>query len=174
MYPVERGPKVEAIQHHRADLPEQKPGEHLGVVTGAWRVRPVPDAEYQLDTENLLTLDGPGCMWCEELWKPGMESAPCRPGPGTVPAPGARPREAAPKEARAVPTQATLEEAEVHCRKLADWISKDLPPGWLFSVWLFAQGEQGFSTYVSNVQRPDFIKAMRELADHLERGTPPA
>lgn len=72
------GPKVEAVQHHGAPLPEQrKPGEHCWIVTGMWRVTPRTKGEYQLDTENLITLDGPGCFHCEELWSPELAARPC-------------------------------------------------------------------------------------------------
>jgi hypothetical protein len=74
---IEIGPKVEAKRKHNAELPEQKPGEHLWVVVGAWTVR--PNAErYFLDMENLMSLDGPGCFWCEEQWSEELASKPCR------------------------------------------------------------------------------------------------
>ncbi len=78
--PIEVGPEVEAIQHHHAqDFPEPVPGKHLWIVSGAWRVGDNfdPTKQIHLDTENLITLEGPGCMWCEEVWTPERAAKPC-------------------------------------------------------------------------------------------------
>lgn len=74
-----RGPKVQAVQHHGSPLPEFK-GEHCWVVAGVWSVQPRAGGEYLLDTENLISLDGPGCFHCEEYWSPEIAAKPC---PGT-------------------------------------------------------------------------------------------
>ena len=37
-----------------------------------------------------------------------------------------------------------------------------------FALLVFTFGEEGFSTYVSNANREDMIKALRENADRLE------
>lgn len=81
--PTATGVKAEAIQHYNAEFPVQIKGEHLWIITGMWRVNPLRVAGQQvhLDMENLLNLDGPGCLWCEEHWRPGMESVPCKGGP---------------------------------------------------------------------------------------------
>lgn len=80
VHPTGTGVKAEAIQHYKAEPPKQVKGEHLWIIAGMWRVNPVRCASQQvhLDMENLLTLDGPGCFWCEEPWEPGMERLPCR------------------------------------------------------------------------------------------------
>lgn len=75
---LEIGPKVEAIQHFHKKLPDQVAGEHLWVVTSMFRVRPEPNARYIMDTENLLTIEGPGCFWCEQTWSPELARRPCR------------------------------------------------------------------------------------------------
>ena len=43
--------------------------------------------------------------------------------------------------------------------------------GCLFAVLFFEPGSGGWATYVSNANRADMIKALREQANHLERGT---
>lgn len=80
---TERGPKVEAVQHHVSSkpLPDRIPGKHLWIVTGMWRIDPEhckAGAQVHLDTENLLNLAGPGCFWCEEEWTPELAAQPCR------------------------------------------------------------------------------------------------
>lgn len=82
--PTERGPKVEAKQFSGAKLPEHVPGVHLWIAMAMYRVRPGQE-RYDLDTENLLTIEGPGCYWCEQDWKPGLEKLPCKGGPEIQP-----------------------------------------------------------------------------------------
>jgi hypothetical protein len=72
-----KGPKIEAVQHHKSPIPDKVKGEHLWIVLSMFRVTPSTDAEYHLDTENLLTIDGPGCFHCEQTWQPGMEGTTC-------------------------------------------------------------------------------------------------
>jgi hypothetical protein len=76
--PTQVGPKVQAIHKHRAELPKQVRGQHLWVVTSLYKVTPKPLGEYFLDMENLLTIDGPGCFWCEEMWSEHINNKPCR------------------------------------------------------------------------------------------------
>lgn len=73
---TERGPVVQARQHHNARLPDRVPGEHLWIVVSMFRVRPEQPKHF-LDTENLLTIEGPGCYWCERTWEPGAEKTRC-------------------------------------------------------------------------------------------------
>jgi hypothetical protein len=67
------------------------PGQHLWVMTAAWRLTdpekayaatmtPEFDEEnaYLLDQENILALAGPGCYKCEELYSPTLAALPCR------------------------------------------------------------------------------------------------
>lgn len=74
------GPKVEAKQYAQAGMPKQVPGEHLWIAMAIYRVRPEAVKHY-LDTENLLTIEGPGCYWCELTWRPGMEKTRCSGSP---------------------------------------------------------------------------------------------
>lgn len=42
--------------------------------------------------------------------------------------------------------------------------------GALFALLTFTEGAGGFASYVSNADRDDMIRALREMADKLERG----
>ena len=71
--------KIEAVHKHGAKMPEQVPGVHLWIVVGIWAVsEPKGQDKYHLDLENLLSLEGPGCFWCEEPWTPTLAANPCR------------------------------------------------------------------------------------------------
>lgn len=41
-----------------------------------WKVQPERD-QFLLDTENLLTIEGPGCYVCEEEYTPERATQPC-------------------------------------------------------------------------------------------------
>lgn len=56
-------------------------------------------------------------------------------------------------------------------KRVGDWLSgrsevSDLNV--MFAVLLFTEGPGGFSAYSSNAQRPDMVKALREMADRLD------
>jgi len=74
------GLKQEAVQFHHAEIPPRVPGQHLWIVAGCWRVDPerMAGGTVHLDTENMLTLDGPGCYWCEEHYSSKLAAKPCR------------------------------------------------------------------------------------------------
>jgi hypothetical protein len=67
----------------------------------------------------------------------------------------------------------TEPELKTYFSLLADAIERILPAGpskngrALFAILVF--DDPGVCQYVSNAQRPDIIKAMRECADRLER-----
>jgi len=67
------GIMADATQKHQADLPEHN-GRHTWVVTGLWRVDNPARANHQLDMENLISIDGPGCLHCEQVWQPTIGS----------------------------------------------------------------------------------------------------
>lgn len=55
-------------------------------------------------------------------------------------------------------------------RALADIVKEALPKGLGFMIMTFEPGENNVpSNYVSNCDRADMIKEMRELADRLEK-----
>lgn len=71
-------------------MPDKVPGEHLWVAMGAFRVEPGEDAHrYELSAGNVLSVQGPGCFWCERLWGPATAAAPC---PGHPTQEGGQPR----------------------------------------------------------------------------------
>lgn len=69
-------------------------------------------------------------------------------------------------------------ETELQLRELEDMaqaIAKRVGPmfdqaGVCFALLGFTVGEKGWSTWVSNAERPCMIKALREMADVLETG----
>ena len=65
--------------------------------------------------------------------------------------------------------RATLEQAEMQAQVLGRKIGPHLPPGWGFCLMLFSWGPGGLMTYISNGQREDVIKALRELCDRMEK-----
>lgn len=80
--PLERGPKVQAGAFYNAPLPKYDPikRDHLWIITGMWRVADPSQAasgEFVLDLENLITLNGPGCLHCEQIWTPELQALPC-------------------------------------------------------------------------------------------------
>lgn len=70
--------KQQAIQHYHQKIPDQVPGKHLWMMAAVYRVTPQIRGQYALDTENLLSIDGPGCYWCEEPWTPTIGNQPCK------------------------------------------------------------------------------------------------
>lgn len=70
------GIRIEARHRHHADMPTPKPGDHQWTVLAMWHVNPTAD-HLDLDTENLLTIEGPGCYICEQTWSPEAAAKPC-------------------------------------------------------------------------------------------------
>lgn len=55
-------------------------------------------------------------------------------------------------------------------QELAEHINQNYcPPGWGFIAMIFEFGENENLQWVSNAQREDAIKLIREFADHLEK-----
>ena len=72
------GLKIEARHKYGAAIPTPKPGQHLWIVTGCWQVVDPTADRFELDVETLLTVDGPGCWVCEEIWTPELAAKPCQ------------------------------------------------------------------------------------------------
>lgn len=59
-----------------------RPGEHLWVMAGAWRVSD-PQAlvtgrtEGLMDGESLISFTGPGCFKCEQPWSRKLSARRC-------------------------------------------------------------------------------------------------
>ena len=64
--------------------------------------------------------------------------------------------------------RATLEEAERTMQSLARVVGNMTPKGWGFAVLCFSFGENGFMNWVSNAERQDMIKALKEMVENLE------
>ena len=79
-YVRDTGVEQESIHKFHQDIPDPAPGEHLWVITGLWSVKEPSQyagKEVHLDVENLLTIDGPGCFMCEQMWTRELEKQPC-------------------------------------------------------------------------------------------------
>ena len=64
--------------------------------------------------------------------------------------------------------RATLEEAERQMQSISRVVGNMVPQGWGFTVLCFSFGENGFMNYVSNANRQDMIKSLREMVEKLE------
>ncbi len=53
--------------------------------------------------------------------------------------------------------------------KMADKVKAMIPKEFGFTILVFPFNNPGTANYVSNAQRPDMIKALRETADRLEK-----
>lgn len=71
------GLQIEARHRHRAHIPDPIPGQHMWTVIGMWRVTDPAGDQLNLDVENLMTLEGPGCFTCEQPFSPEFAAAPC-------------------------------------------------------------------------------------------------
>lgn len=70
------GQPYEAGPNYRDRPMPEFVGQHLWIVTGVWRIE-TPEADHILDAENLLTVAGPGCWFCGELYSPEAADLPC-------------------------------------------------------------------------------------------------
>jgi hypothetical protein len=67
---------------NRGTIPEVGPGQHLWVMTGLWSIADPasaydPTVQKYLDLENLISIDGPGCFVCEQMWTAEVAARPC-------------------------------------------------------------------------------------------------
>lgn len=72
------GVKIEAIHRAHAEVRDPGRGQHLWTTLAMWEVDPTQTEAVYLDTENLLTIEGPGCYKCEEVYSPELAAKPCR------------------------------------------------------------------------------------------------
>lgn len=74
----EPGVKQEVRDKRGAPLPTPPaPGEHIWIVTGCWHVTDPTAERFELDRESLITVDGPGCLICEQIHTPELAARPC-------------------------------------------------------------------------------------------------
>lgn len=53
-------------------------------------------------------------------------------------------------------------------QQMAEKVKSMLPKDFVFTILVFPLNEPGVSNYISNANRSDMIKALREVADRLE------
>jgi len=71
------GVRIQVVKFHGNKLPDREPGKHLWVMLAMFRVQPALGDRFDLDRENLLTIEGPGCYWCEHPWSEDVAAKPC-------------------------------------------------------------------------------------------------
>ncbi len=74
---------VERIEGAVDRIPDYDPrsGEHLWIMTGAWKVDPKTFTSGEqgiLDHESLLIIAGPGCYYCEQKYTPWVFNRRCK------------------------------------------------------------------------------------------------
>lgn len=62
-----------------ADLPEPAHGNHLWNWVAVFRCADPEAGEMIADSENLLSIVGPGCLHCEEPYSPALARKRCKP-----------------------------------------------------------------------------------------------
>jgi hypothetical protein len=55
-----------------------RPGSHLWVAVAGWHLANPRSGELLLDRENLVTIQGPGCLKCEQPFSNRLARKPCR------------------------------------------------------------------------------------------------
>lgn len=71
------GLKIEAKHKYHAPMAPPPAGVHQWVVVAAWVVKNPGGEQYNLDTENLLSIEGPGCLICEEPYTQELAAMRC-------------------------------------------------------------------------------------------------
>jgi len=70
------GITIQVKDKYHNEMSDPGEGQHLWTVVGCWRVTPNDDG-YNLDSENLLTIEGPGCYKCEQTYTKELAAKPC-------------------------------------------------------------------------------------------------
>ena len=60
------------------------------------------------------------------------------------------------------------EKIEETMRDIGNLLKRAIPEGWGFSLFLMSYGEKGSTFYLSSIQRPDMVKALKEFIDREE------
>lgn len=76
---VGTGIVVEARSKAGKNIPEQEERKHLWNLIAVFRIGDPTAEQFDMDMENLVTIQGPGCYFCEQLYEKGMENTPCNP-----------------------------------------------------------------------------------------------
>src|SRR6266567_2245783 len=67
---------VEARHKAHGPLPEPD-GTHFWTLASMYRVADPGARTFNLDIENLLTIEGPGCLHCAAIYSPDNARRPC-------------------------------------------------------------------------------------------------
>ena len=59
--------------------------------------------------------------------------------------------------------------SKIAMQKMGEAVKKMLPKEFGFTILVFPFGNPGVSNYISNANRKDMIKSLREAADRLEK-----
>ena len=62
-----------------------------------------------------------------------------------------------------------LEVAERKVQEIGRMLKPMLPKGWEFVLGLASRGENGYTTYISTMERKSAVEYLRELADNIEK-----
>lgn len=77
-----QGSGISADVHSRQIHPvpdfDKRKGEHLWTVLACYQVKDPTAENLTLDHENLLTVAGPGCYYCEQPYSDRMKYRRCR------------------------------------------------------------------------------------------------
>jgi hypothetical protein len=71
------GIKIVAKHKYHNEVADPGEGLHLWTVLAMWQVTPAMSGGYNLDVENLVTIEGPGCYKCEQRWSAELAARPC-------------------------------------------------------------------------------------------------
>lgn len=75
---IPTGVHQEAGNKYRASWPAFT-GRHLWVFLGMWQVANPAARAQTFDNENMISVEGPACLWCEQEWRADI-GAHCRGG----------------------------------------------------------------------------------------------
>ncbi len=72
---------VQVADKYNADLPEPQHGNHLWTWIVLFKCADPTgsDGTVMLDRENLISINGPGCFHCEEIYSPAIAQRRCKP-----------------------------------------------------------------------------------------------
>jgi hypothetical protein len=79
---TEGGIQQEAMSRWSSPLPDPVPGQHMWVTLAMHRIADPRATRFYADLENLLTIEGPMCYWCEQPATDEVLASPC---PGMAP-----------------------------------------------------------------------------------------
>lgn len=61
------------------------------------------------------------------------------------------------------------ENIEFLLRELGEFLNRKMPKGWGFTLQIFSFGKNGSNFYISNANRDDMVKMMKEFIEREEK-----